>query len=389
MWTAKDDWIRAVATAAETNCPEWLAHGLLTVWDRLPPKPTQLRLQPRLEPWLGYLTSILFGNTPNLSAKPVAAWVWPFAWQLCEAQPLRRSNVLAAAAQQPSQVTPDFKAHLLNPVLARNDVEVSAPLHSATFRFALALRVGKSPSYPVLAGKDLEAAPLWLPMLKGIPKPKAAPLEKLEQFPLAVLYRDSMQQPFQFSRGFLSEWLRMISDPPRRDVCAWYVQQAKWENVAFWRFTAGWQKITELKPSEEARFLKEDLFGEYLAAVVQGAPLTSRLSRQIQEEDLHSACRTPEESVAVYERCLAIGDVMVATVFWHNCLTRMNAEQHQQLQHAITRGSLKKAVFRIFGTRETDDGWYRLALRIHQESGEKYRTPMLKMLQQILQPPEE
>ena len=88
-----------------------------------------------------------------------------------------------------------FQDSLLNSVLAREDLASLAPESCETLRFALKVRDSRAKDYPAFRDQELEEARLWLPLFKASNRPRqqAPVLERLDQFPIAVIYGRHMQ----------------------------------------------------------------------------------------------------------------------------------------------------------------------------------------------------
>jgi hypothetical protein len=386
----EERWIRATATVAGSHRQRQpdrrLDQFLFSAWKRLTPA-ERVALRSRLRRDLGPLDSILFGNTPPLTSEvAVADWVWPIVRKLCETNPEWCRNLLKAACAQPTLATPTFQAYLLNAILARADLANMVPESCETLRFALDLREGRETPYPLAQGRELEAAGLWRPLLEGPLKsrPKPPPLLRLEQFPIAVLYRRSVQPfPPEVTAAFRGAWLRMVAGEQREEY--WdHVKDAGLENQAFWRFAAGWTEITNLSDLEIAMILQGHL-EDYLRAVLDGAPLPLKISLGLTWQTIANICKEPAHCRTLYRRCKCSVDPSAAIKFWKCCLQAMEADL-QELRREVGRGPLSRVFHelsqKLLGRKEAREGWLGLALEIYQSSSEPVKAALDDVLQQ-------
>ena len=352
------------------------------------------RLKRLLAPFLGYLDTILFGDEPVLDpARPPAEKAWPIAERMCKANAQRRRNVLRAAADNPRAAKDDkkFCRDLLTPTLQGPDVASdAATVACPTLEFAVSLLKGRPKPYPhARTQHDIDSAQLWLELFPGKPgvsPPTPPTLKTLDQYPISAMYRDHVRGRPDVETSFWCEWVRMIAKPDHRTEYHKLVSQAGEQKEDFFRFTAGWEEVVDaapnqrlaLKHNEVTKILAHrDLLTSYLAAVVEGAPLTLRLAEKIEPEHVRGACTLPQHAIALFDQSVRyeVAHHLVVHI-WSLCFEKMPPDSKGALTSELKRGRAGKLLQRglrglsgvLWKAQEVTNRWHIVATTIYAES---------------------
>jgi hypothetical protein len=272
-----EGWIRAIASIGRSkpNLDRRVIECLLVVWDRLQPD-EKLDLRVPLKSTLGPLDSLLFENKINAIADGADDWVWNRVLQLGLGDSAFGTQLLRAASENPEFVDNKFQTRLIGPLLKQADIASIAPGESKSLQFALSLRSNKATRLEELSDKELQAAEMWLPLVRGLPNDSGnrnLALTTLDQFPTAVRFRTVLSPfPPKANDDFWSEWVKIANADleDRKRYCS-YVKEAGLDGTVLWRLIMGWHAVDELF-GEEIRILGlRGVMPSFVDAVLRGS----------------------------------------------------------------------------------------------------------------------